>query len=165
MITVSEAIEKMISDGCGSRHDTDHFIKVWAFARTIGKLEGIGEKEQQTLEFAAVVHDIACPVLRKEYGSAPGDLQEKYGPPLVMEFFRDTGMDGETLSRICWLVGHHHTVSDVDGMDHQILLEADFLVNAGEQEKYREAVEEYREKVFKTKTGLCLLEKIFTADK
>ena len=46
-------------------------------------------------------------------------------------------------------------------MDYQILLEADFLVNAGEQEKYRKMVGEYRKKVFKTKTGIDLLEKMF----
>lgn len=136
-------------------------MKVWAYAGTIGRLEGLDERQQQTLEFAAIVHDIACPNLRKEYGNAPGNLQEKFGPPLVRNFYKESGMDDEMLSRICYLVGHHHTVSNVDGMDYQILLEADFLVNAGEQEKYQKSVDDFREKVFKTKTGLDLLEKMF----
>ena len=69
------------------------------------------------------------------------------------------------LSRICYLVGHHHTTSDVNGMDYQILLEADFLVNAGEQEKYQKTAGNIRENVFKTKTGIGLLEKMFLTGK
>ncbi len=161
MISISEAIVKMISDCGGSQHDICHFMKVWAYARTIGELEGLDTRTQQTLEFSAIVHDIACPDLREEYGNAPWNLQETYGPPLVREFYKDSGMDEEMLSRICFLVGHHHTTADVKGMDHQILLEADFLVNAGEQEKYLKNAVSYREKVFKTKTGIELLEKMF----
>ena len=165
MISISEAIVKMISGCAGSQHDICHFMKVWAYARTIGELEGLDPRTQQTLEFSAIVHDIACPDLRKEYGNAPWDLQETYGPPLVREFFKDCGMDEEMLSRICYLVGHHHTTADVKGMDHQILLEADFLVNAGEQEKYLKNTAVFREKVFKTKTGIGLLENMFPTGK
>ena len=161
MISVSEAIVKMIYNCGGSQHDICHFMKVWAYAKTIGELEGLDARTQQTLEFSAIVHDIACPDLRKEYGNAPWNLQETYGPPLVREFFKDSGMDDEMLSRICYLVGHHHTTADVKGMDYQILLEADFLVNAGEQEKYLKNAADFREKVFKTKTGIGLLEKMF----
>ena len=91
MITVSEAIIRMISDCSGNQHDICHFMKVWAYARTIGETEGLDEKTQKTLEFAAIVHDIACPALRKEHGSAPGSLQEEYGPSLVREFFAGSG--------------------------------------------------------------------------
>ena len=164
MISISEAIVKMISGCGGSQHDICHFLKVWGYAKTIGELEGLDPETQQTLEFAAIVHDIACPDLRKEYGNAPWNLQETYGPPLVREFFKDSGMDEDMLSRICYLVGHHHTTANVDGMDYQILLEADFLVNAGEQEKYRKNTAKFREKVFKTKTGIRLLEEMFPTE-
>jgi hypothetical protein len=164
MISISEAIVKMVSGCCGSQHDICHFLKVWGYAKTIGELEGLDPETQQTLEFAAIVHDIACPDLRKEYGNAPWNMQETYGPPLVREFFKDSGMEEKLLSRICYLVGHHHTTADVDGLDYQILLEADFLVNAGEQEKYRKNTAVFREKVFKTKTGIRLLEEMFPAE-
>lgn len=35
----------------------------------------------------------------------------------------------EVIDRVCYLVGHHHTYDNIDGMDYQILVEADFLVN------------------------------------
>ena len=161
MIKVSEAITKMISFSKGNQHDICHFLKVWGFARTIGEAERLDERTLMTLELAAVVHDIACPMLREQHGSAPGSLQEEAGPPMIREFYKGTGMDDEMLERICFLVGHHHTYSGVDGMDYQILLEADFLVNAGEHEKDRKAVGKFYEKVFKTKTGLALLEEIY----
>lgn len=161
MIKVSDAITKMISVGGGNEHDICHLLKVWGFARTIGEREGLDDRTLRTLEFAAVVHDIACPSLREEHGSAPGSLQEKEGPALVREFYKDSGMDAEMLERICYLVAHHHTFTNVDGLDYQILLEADFLVNAGEDDKNRKAVGKFHDNVFKTKTGLALLEDIY----
>ena len=161
MIKVSEAITKMISLSEGNQHDIFHFLKVWGFARTIGEAEGLDERTLVTLELAAVVHDIACPLLRKKYGSAPGGEQEKAGPSLVREFYKDSGLDEEMLERICFLVGHHHTFTGVDGPDYQILLEADFLVNAGEHENDRKAVSKFRENVFKTGTGLKLLDAVY----
>ena len=140
----------MIAYSEGNQHDISHFLEVWAYARMIGEAEGLDERTLKTLELAAVVHDIACPALRNEHGSAPGDLQEQSDPPLVREFFQDSGIDEEMLERICYLVGHHHTYNSVDGLDYQILLEADFLVNATEQEKYRRAVPKFRKNVFKT---------------
>ena len=162
MITVSEAIVKMISGCGGSRHDICHFLKVWAYARTIDEREGLDARTQQILEFAAIVHDIACPGLRAEHGCAPHGLQEEYGAPMAGEFYRDSGMDPEMIGRICYLVGHHHTFDGVDGPDYRILLEADFLVNADEQEKYRRQIGRFREKVFRTKTGIELLETVFS---
>ena len=161
MIKVSDAIIKLISTGGGNEHDINHFLKVWGYARTIGEAEGLDERTLKTLEFSAVVHDIACPSLRKVHGSCPGSLQEKEGPALVREFFRDSGIDEEMLERICYVVGHHHTFTNVEGSDHQILLEAVLLVNAGEDEKCRKAVSSFQKNVFKTKTGLALLEDIY----
>ena len=158
---ISEAVAKMISYCKGSQYDICHFMKVWAYAKTIGELEGLDERTQKTLEFASIVHDIACQELRKEHGSAPGHLQEISGPPLAREFYQDAGLDEDMLDRVCYLVAHHHTFTGVDGPDYQILLEADFLVNAGEQEEYHRQVEHFRKNVFKTKNGTMLLDRIY----
>ena len=73
---VAAAIEKMTEFYKGNLHDVAHFMKVWGFARTIGQLEGLDQQTQQTLEYTAVVHDIACPLCREKYGSASGKHQE-----------------------------------------------------------------------------------------
>ena len=49
----------------GNIHDIDHFLKVWAMAKTIGEIEKPDRHTQEILELAAVVHDIACPLCRE----------------------------------------------------------------------------------------------------
>lgn len=158
---VAKAVEKMVSFYDGNHHDINHFMKVWAYARTIGEVENLEATVQETLELAAVVHDIACPLCRKKYGQAYGQRQEEEGPPLVREFYKDFGLPKDILERICYLVGHHHTTSNVDGLDYRILLEADFLVNSDEDNMSREQIISFRDKVFRTKTGTALLNDIY----
>ena len=76
-------------------------------------------------------------------------------------FLEDTGVDEAMKERISYLVCHHHTYEDVDGMDYQILLEADFLVNADESQMSEAAIRHARETFFKTRTGTELLDSIF----
>lgn len=40
-MTIAELIEKMIAFSEGNIHDIDHFIRVWAYARTIAELENV----------------------------------------------------------------------------------------------------------------------------
>ncbi len=161
MSTVSVAIAKMIEfynvNSDRNLHDINHFMKVWGFAKTIGEEEGLDFDTQLTLELSAIVHDIACPLCRIKYGNTNGIYQEKEGELLAKEFFEAFDIPSEMKERICYLVAHHHTYSNVDGLDYQILLEADFLVNADESEKYQKNVEAFRERVFKTQSGMNLL--------
>lgn len=157
---VSSAIEKMIAFYQGNLHDINHFLKVWAFAKTIGEQEGLDGQTQLTLELAAVVHDIACPLCRQKYGNANGKYQELESPPLVEDFFAGMPVERDMAERISWLVAHHHTYR-VDGLDYQILLEADFLVNADEGGLARAAIENMRQSVFRTGAGIRLLDSIY----
>ena len=105
--------------------------------------------------------DIPCPLCREKYGSADGKLQEKEGPAIARAFLKPLGFDDELIERAAWLVGHHHTYTDVDGLDHQILLEADFLVNAHEQQLPRTAVENMGKTVFQTAAGKQFLKTMY----
>lgn len=145
----------------GNLHDINHFLKVWAFAKTIGEQEGLEGKTQKTLELAAVVHDIACPLCREKYGNTLGKNQEAESAPLVERFFSDSPECSEDISRISWLVSHHHTYTNVDGADYRILLEADFLVNADESGYSRSAIENARHNIFRTASGTALLDSIY----
>ena len=78
------------------------------------------------------------------------------GDPAICYFRRNSAastLAAEDVERICYLVGHHHTYDQVDGMDYQILLEADFLVNIYEDGLSREAANRALERVFKTEAG------------
>ncbi|HBK03020.1 MAG TPA: phosphohydrolase [Clostridiales bacterium] len=158
---IASATQKMIEFYDGSCHDINHFLKVWAYARTVGELEGLDSHTQTVLELTALVHDIACPLCREKYGNTNGNHQERESPPLVAEFFRGLPVAPEDVARISWLVAHHHTYTGVEGMDYQILLEADFLVNAEESGYSKSAIRSFRERVFRTAAGTHLLDSIY----
>ena len=160
-MTIAQILEKMIAYSGGNLHDINHLICVWTYAKTIGELEGLEQETQTTLEIAAITHDIACPLCREKYGNTDGKNQERESPPLVEEFFRDLPADSEDVTRISWLVAHHHTYTGVEGMDYQILLEADFLVNADESGYTKSAIHSFREWVFRTAAGIRLLNSIY----
>jgi len=155
------AIAAMIDFYEGKQHDVDHFLKVYAYASAIGRLEKLDAQTQKTLEIGAIVHDIACPLCREKYGHAAGNLQELEGPALVRSFLEKLDFEEKLIDRVCWLTGHHHTYTDVQAMDHQILLEADYLVNAGEQQLAKENIENVLCTVFKTRSGSDLLRSLY----
>lgn len=161
-MTAAEIARKMVSYSNGNRHDINHFMKVYAFAKTIGECEGLDRPTQTILEIAAIVHDIACPLCREKYGSTGGRLQEQESAALVETFLGGLSVTEESVKRVAWVAAHHHTLPDriepsEQGMDHQILLEADFLVNADEGKMSEEAVRQALTRLFRTKSGRSLL--------
>ncbi len=160
-MTTAEIMVKMIAYSNGNLHDIQHFLKVYAYAKTIGECEGVSPWHQKTTETAAILHDIACPLCRKKYGTTNGKYQEMEGTALAEDFLKDTGLPEDMIKRVVFLVGHHHTIDAVDGIDYQILLEADYLVNADESKYSAANIETAREKLFKTSTGIALLRSIY----
>ena len=160
-MTVSEIMEKMICYPDNTLHDIAHFIKVYSFARTIGQLEQLDDKTQMTLEIAAIVHDIACPLCREKYGNTNGVHQQEEGMILAKKFLADKDLPDDMVDRVVYLVGHHHTFKNVDGIDYQILLEADYLVNADESNYPEESNYNFLKNVFRTKTGIELMESMY----
>ena len=58
-------------------------------------------------------------------------------------------------------MSHHHTYTGVDGLDYQILLEADYIVNASENQYRRENLEAFLSRVMKTDSGRQILHSVF----
>ena len=160
-MTVAEAMQKMILLSDANFHDINHFLKVHAYALTIGACEGLSQAQRYTLELAAIVHDIACPLCREKYGSTNGKYQEQEGAPLTRAFFEGTDVPSDTVERVVWLVAHHHTLRPIDGIDHQILVEADYLVNAEESGLAEANIRHMGETIFKTGTGKQLLQSLY----
>lgn len=163
-MNISMILQKMIEASDRNLHDINHLLKVHGFARMIGILEGLDAVTQERLEIAAIVHDIACPLCRKKYGSTRGDLQEKEGGALTRAFLSDKGLSEETIERVAWLVSHHHTEDQADGPDYQILLEADYLVNADEGHESEESRKRRYDTMFRTETGKALMRAIYPGD-
>lgn len=150
----------MEHDG-GSAERVQHVQKVHAFARQIGIAEGLDERAQYTLELAALVHDIGIRPALEKYQSSAGPLQEKEGPPLARAALQELQVDPEIIERVAFLVGHHHTYKDVQGMDYQILLEADFLVNLYENGCGEAEIRRTLETIFRTETGSWICRTMF----
>ena len=148
-----ELTRSMIAFDGGDPKRIQHFIKVHSFARQIGLGEGLDAKTQFILEAAALVHDIGIIPAEKKFGSCGGKLQEQEGPAPARQMLTELGFEESVIDRICYLVAHHHTYHDVDGLDYQILLEADFLVNLYEDESPISAVQGALAKIFRTRTG------------
>ena len=161
MKTIPQMMEKMIAFSGGNTHDIDHFVRVWNYARTIGALEGLDADTQYVLEVAAIVHDIACPLCRQKYGNTNGKRQEAEGAPMAAEFLKDSGMSEAQIARVAYLVGHHHTFTDIDGIDYQILIEADYIANATENGWSGENVRAFTERFVRTAAGRRLITSIF----
>ena len=145
MMTIAQIMEKMIAFSEGNIHDITHLSCVWTYAKTIGELEGLDADTQFILEVAAITHDIACPLCRKKYGNTNGKYQEQEGAPLVREFLADTGM----------------TAEQIDGIDYQILIEADYIVNASESGYDQQAIRTFMEHTMKTAAGIRLTKTVF----
>ena len=158
---IAEIMKKMIAFSDGNIHDIDHFIRVWTYARTIAELEGLDAETQYILEVAAITHDIACPLCREKYGNTNGKYQEAEGMPMVRELLRDTDLTEAQIDRVVFLVGHHHTFTDVQGRDYQILLEADYIANASENGYERRNVENFIQKIMRTESGKALAKAVF----
>lgn len=159
--TVADLMQKMIAYSDGNLHDIAHFIKVHSYARTIGIQEELLDSEQETVELAAIIHDIACPLCRIKYGNTNGKHQEEESAPLVREILEGIDIPAAMADRINYLVSHHHTYTNVDGIDYRILLEADFLVNADESNMSADAILNARSSFYETKTGIALLDSIY----
>lgn len=149
----SDLISAMISWEAGNPRRIHHFLKVYAFAKTIGEKEHLDENTQLILDTASIVHDIGIKLSEEKYGDCAGPHQEKEGIPAAREMLNSLGYPADVVDRVCYLVGHHHTYNMVDGIDYQILLEADFLVNSYEGGMTQEAIDSFLEKVFQTETG------------
>ena len=158
---ISSLIDEMIAYDKGDPRRIQHFMKVHDFARTIGQLEGMDEQTLYILESAAVVHDIGIHVCEEKYGSCEGKLQEKEGPALAKEMLERLGYEQEVIDRVCYLVGHHHTYTNIDDVDYQILVEADFLVNMYEDGVSPDAVRKAYQNIFKTESGRKICRNMF----
>lgn len=160
-MTISRIMEKMITFSDGNIHDIDHFVRVWNYARTIAELEEIDSETQYILEVAAITHDIACPLCREKYGNTNGKHQEEEGVPMVREFLSDSGMTKAQIDRVAFLVGHHHTFEEIDGLDWQILIEADYIANATENGYSKENIRYFMQRIMKTESAIRLAHAVF----
>lgn len=151
----------MIEYYTGDAKRIQHFLKVHELAGLIAATERLDDKTRLTVEAAAVVHDVGIKIGEKLYGTCTGKQQEQLGPPMAKRMLADAGFPEDVTERACYLVGHHHTYENIDGIDLQILIEADFLVNLYEDGVSKDGVLSAFNSFFRTNSGKLLCRRMF----
>ncbi len=144
----------------GDSRRIEHFIKVHGYAEIIGKSEGLDTRTQEILEAAAYLHDIGIKISEEKYNSSSGYYQQIEGPAIAREILSKIGYDREFIDRVSYLISRHHKYNNIDGDDCRILIEADFIVNVVEGDVKKETIADIREKIFKTKAGIEILDSL-----
>jgi uncharacterized protein len=160
-MNAEKLIQKMVSYYYGDPKRIQHFLKVYSFAGIIGKMEKLEPDVQFILETAAIVHDIGIKRAEEKYHSSNGKYQELEGPPEAERVLSELGYPQNVISRVCYLVGHHHTYEKIENLDYQILVEADFLVNMYEDSMKIDSITSVLNKIFRTETGIKLCMDMF----
>lgn len=145
----------------GDARRIQHFVKVYEFAKLIGEKQGLDKGTQYILETAAIVHDIGIKMAEEKYGRCNGKLQEQEGPAEAEKLLESLGYERDVIHRVSYLVGQHHTYSNVDGLDYRILLEADFLVNLYEDGLDKKGIQNAYDRVFRTDAGRRICRDMF----
>ena len=152
---------RMIDYYAGDPKRIAHFVKVHSFAALIAAQEQADARTQRIVSLSALVHDIGIKPSEQKYSSSAGSYQELEGPPAAERLLSGVGLPAEDIERICWLVGHHHTYNIPRELDYQLLVEADFLVNAYEDDMSEPALLQVLDKIFRTAAGTRLLRTMF----
>lgn len=153
----------MIDLFTGDARRCQHFIKVASLAKHLAESEGANAELIELIEAAGLVHDCGIKPGEAKYGAGhcTGKIQEQEGPAVARELLQKLGYASEKIDRICYLVGHHHTYTNIDGLDYQLLVEADFIVNFYEDGTPRENIAKAVEKIFRSPSGIKLAKAMF----
>ena len=145
----------------GDAKRIQHFCKVHSYAKLIAETEKVDKKCLFTIEAAALTHDIGIHFCEEKYGNCNGKLQEQEGPAIAERLLETLGVEQDISDRVQYLIAHHHTYNDIDEIDYQILVEADFLVNIMEEGSSKEAAIKAYQNIFKTSCGKKICREMF----
>ena len=145
----------------GDAKRIQHFCKVHSYAKLIAEMEKVDKNCLFTIEAAALTHDIGIHICEEKYGSCNGKLQEKEGPAIAEKLLGELGFDRNVSERVQYLIAHHHTYGNINEMDYQILVEADFLVNIMEDNLAKDAALKAYQNIFKTACGKMICREMF----
>lgn len=157
----NKLIMEMIKYYSGDAKRIQHFTKVHEYAVLIGQLEKLDNSTLEIIKASSIVHDIGIKKAEELYGRCDGKLQEKLGPDIASSMMKKIGYDDKLIDRVCYLIAHHHTYNNIDSIDYQILVEADFLVNMYEDNLDIDSIRHSYKKIFKTTSGKIICKNMY----
>jgi len=158
---IAKVAFSMMQRNCGDTKRIEHSLKVFGYAQLLGVAESLDDRTLEILELTALLHDIGIHVAEKKYGRSTSHYQETEGPPVAREILIAFDVKPEIVDRVCFIISKHHTFTAVDGIDFQLLVEADFLVNSTEDHLSNHQITHFAKNIFKSESGLMYLKLLF----
>ncbi len=154
-------IGEMIEIFGNDKKRIDHAMKVYGYANAIAELEAVDPSTGEIIAVSAILHDIGIKECERKYNNSSWKCQEMEGPPVARNILEKLQINEDIIERVCFIIGHHHSFEYIDGMDFQVLVEADFIVNAPEKDMDKNTVIDFVNKHFKTESGKKIIEKMY----
>ncbi len=121
-------ITKLLTDYFGTdfRRIT-HALEVMKYAEEImKKTEGF---DYDIVMASALLHDVGIKLSEEKWGYNNGKTQEELGPPIARQLLESIDFPEDKITKICEIIGNHHSRSRYDYVELTILKEADRIVN------------------------------------
>lgn len=140
-----------------------HALQVLHFAERIMEGEDVDDTMRKVVTITALLHDVGIKIAEQKYNSSAGNYQELEGPPIVREMMTQQNEPENIIQRVAYIVGGHHTSAKNDGLDFQIIWEADLLVNikAEKLDADMERLKGIISKNIRTSTGMRLVRELY----
>ena len=103
-----------------------HALEVLKYAEKI--MEDKGNYDYDIVIASALLHDIGIKQSEQLLGYNNGKTQEEYGPPMAEELLKNINFPTEKITKVCEIIGNHHSRSRYDYIELIILKEADLIV-------------------------------------
>ncbi len=104
-----------------------HALEVLKYAEKL--MEDREGWDYEVFVASALLHDIGIKRSEELLGYNNGKMQEEYGPPVAEELLKSIGFSPEKITRVCEIIGNHHSPSRYEYIELGVLKEADTIVN------------------------------------
>ena len=159
--TIAKVALAMMQKNSGDLRRIEHSLKVYGYAQLLGVAESLDDQTLKILELTALLHDIGIHVAERKYGLSSSHYQEVEGPPVAREILTNLFFEAEVIERVCYIINKHHTFTAIDGVDFQLLVEADFLVSSSEDQMSEHQITHFAKNIFRSPSGLEYLRLLF----
>ena len=104
-----------------------HALEVLKHSEKI--MENAESCDYDIITASALLHDIGIKQSEEVLGYNNGKTQEEYGPPIAEELLKSIDFPPEKTTKVCEIIGNHHSRSRYNYIELKILKEADRIVN------------------------------------
>lgn len=109
-----------------------HALEVLKYAERI--MENTEAFDYDIVIASALLHDVGIKPSEEKFGYNNGKTQEEFGPPVAEELLKKIDFPHEKITKVCEIIGNHHSRSRYDYVELNILKEADKIVNKQEND-------------------------------